>query len=148
MNERKVANGLGWFSIGLGVTEVVADQALGRALGMEERSWVLRLFGLREIAAGVGIFASENPGPWLWARVAGDVLDMATLAPGLSEDNPRREKVAAAIGSILGITALDYWCARRFGSGRPHGSLSVHRRYVAEGSSRRLPSGEFPASRS
>ena len=30
-------------------------------------------------ATGVGILASRSPAPWLWARVAGDGLDMATL---------------------------------------------------------------------
>ncbi len=145
MNEMKVARGLGWFSIGLGVAEVVAGKALGRALGMEDRSWLLRLYGVREIAAGVGIFARDNPAPWVWARVAGDVLDIATLASAYTEDNPKRDNVAAAIGSVLGITAVDYWCARRLQSGRPHGSMRTHRQYVADGPTRRAASGEFPA---
>lgn len=146
MNEMKVARGLGWFSIGLGLTEVVAGRALGRALGMEDRTWVLRAFGVREIAAGVAILAMDNPGPGVWARVGGDVMDLAALVSGFTEDNPERGNLAAAIATVAGITALDYWCARRLGSGRPHGSYRVHRQYVADGPSLRTASGQFPAS--
>jgi hypothetical protein len=53
--------------------------------------------------------------------------------------------VAAAIASIVGITWVDYWCAKRLHSGRPHASYRVHQQYVADGPSRRTASGEFPA---
>ena len=145
MNEMKVARGLGWFSIGLGLTEIVAGRELARALGMEDRTWLLRLYGLREIAAGVGIFSRDNPAPWVWARVAGDVLDVATVASAYTEDNPRKENVAAALASLAGVTALDYWCARRLHSGRPHGSIAAHRANVADGSSPHYRSAEQPA---
>jgi len=146
MNEMKVARGLGWFSIGLGLTELLGGKNLGEVLGMEERTGLLRLFGVREIAAGVAILAPDNPAPGVWARVAGDVLDLAALATAYREDNPKRDNVAAAFVTVAGITWLDYWCARRLHSGRPHGSMRTHRKYVADGPSRRLPSGEFPAS--
>jgi hypothetical protein len=145
MNEMKVARGLGWLSVGLGLAEVAAGRALGRALGMEDRSGLLRLYGLREIASGAGILASDRPAPWVWARVAGDVLDLATLASAYTEDNPGRDNVAAAFASVAGITWLDLWCARRLHSARPHGSMRTHRRYVADGPTRRAASGEFPA---
>jgi len=144
MNEMKVARGLGWLSIGLGLTEVVAGRALGETLGMEDRTWVLRLFGLREIASGVAILARDNPAPGVWSRVVGDALDLAALASAYTDDNPRRDNVAAAIVSIVGITATDYWCAKRLHSGRPHGSWRTHQKYVAEGPSRRTASGAFP----
>ena len=81
----------------------------------------------------------------MWSRVAGDVLDLATLASAYRDDNPKRENLAAAIASIVGITWLDYWCAKRLGSGRPHASYRVHQQYVADGPSRRTASGEFSA---
>jgi hypothetical protein len=81
----------------------------------------------------------------VWSRVAGDVLDLATLVSAYRDDNPKRDNVAAAIASIVGITWVDYWCAKRLHSGRPHGSYRVHQQYVADGPSRRTASGEFPA---
>jgi hypothetical protein len=131
MNEMKVARGLGWFSIGLGLTEVVAGRSLGRALGMEDRTWLLRGFGLREIASGVGILSRDSPTLGVWSRVAGDALDLAALGSAYTSDNPERDNVALAIGAVAGITALDYWCARRLHSARPHGSDRIHRKFVA-----------------
>ena len=41
---------------------------------------VVRLYGAREIATGVGILLAWKRAPWVWARVAGDALDIATRA--------------------------------------------------------------------
>lgn len=115
MNEERPAHALGWFSIGLGLTEVVAGRALGRLLGMEDRTGLLRAFGLREIAAGVGILSQPRPTAWMWARVAGDAMDLAALGSACTPDNPERDNVVAAIGTVAGITAIDIWCAWRLG---------------------------------
>ena len=73
-----LARGLGWFSIGLGLAEMLAPRMLGNQLGMEGKESLLRFYGAREMAAGVGILMSDNPGPWIWGRVAGDALDLAS----------------------------------------------------------------------
>jgi hypothetical protein len=52
-----LARGLGVFSIALGLVEVVAARSLTRALGMQGNETLVRLYGLREIAKGVGILA-------------------------------------------------------------------------------------------
>ena len=116
MNEERVARALGWFSIGLGLTEFVAGRALGRSLGMEDRTGLIRAFGLREISAGVGILSQPRPTGWMWARVAGDAMDLAALGSACTSDNPERDNVAAAIGAVAGITAIDIWCAWRLGN--------------------------------
>ena len=41
----RLAEGLGWLSIGLGMVELLAGRALGRALGREDRSELLRAYG-------------------------------------------------------------------------------------------------------
>ena len=79
-----VARFLGWFSIALGGTQVVAPRALARVIGLaghDTQKNVMRVMGMREIATGVGILGESRPMRWLWARVAGDALDMALLAP-------------------------------------------------------------------
>lgn len=116
MNARMVARSLGWFSVGLGLSEVLAGRTLGQGLGMRDSSGMLRLFGLREIAAGSGILVQGGtPGariaPWVWARVAGDALDLAALGKGLAPGRRRRGSVAAAIGVVAFITAIDIACA-------------------------------------
>jgi hypothetical protein len=113
MNEVKVARGLGWFSIGLGLTEVLAARSLGKLLGMETRTGLLRVFGLREIATGVGILSQHRPAPWLWARVGGDVLDLVALGSALTADESKKGNVGMAIGSVAAVTALDVMCGRQ-----------------------------------
>jgi hypothetical protein len=107
-----LARGLGWFSIALGVAEVLAPRQLARALGMRGHEGLIQAYGLREIATGVGILASRDPAPWIWGRVGGDALDVATLAGALGPDNPKRENVGIAMGAVAGVTALDLYCAQ------------------------------------
>ena len=108
-----LAQGLGWFSVGLGLAELVAPHSLARFLGMDEHAGLIRAYGLRELATGAGILLQDDPTPWLWARVAGDALDIATLATALDGDNPRRGNVAVALVAVAGVTALDAICAQR-----------------------------------
>ena len=111
-----LAQGLGWFSIGLGVAELAAPGALARFLGMEERTDLIRIYGMREIATGIGLLLQDDPAPWLWGRVGGDALDLATLATGLGRSNPQRENVGLAIAAVAGVMALDVFCARALGA--------------------------------
>ena len=94
-----LARGLGVFSIALGLIEVVAPRALARFLGMEGSEALIRGYGLREIATGVGILASNDPTPWIWGRVAGDGLDIATLMTGYEGDNPKKDNVTLALAA-------------------------------------------------
>jgi hypothetical protein len=104
-----VARALGWFSIGLGLAELLAHRALARAAGLEGRERLLQVYGVREIATGVAILLARNPKPWIAARVAGDALDIATLAAG------RNPRAAAALGALAGVTALDTYTALSLG---------------------------------
>ena len=113
-----LATAIGWFSIGLGAAEVLAPGRLARWLGMEGTEGVLRLYGVREIAKGAGILSTRRPLGWMWARVAGDILDLATLAPGLSSDNPRRGNVLTAMAAVAGVTVLDVICANQLSDDR------------------------------
>src|SRR4051794_11691979 len=74
---------LGWFSIGLGGAQLLAPRALARAAGLPIPPTLTRLCGLRELGCGLGILGDEQPTAWIQARLAGDALDVATLAAGL-----------------------------------------------------------------
>jgi hypothetical protein len=108
----KLARGLGWFSIGLGAAELLAPGAINRSLGMREYNTLVRGFGLREIGAGLGILTMKRPTPWVWARVAGDALDLTALLLALGPNNPRRGSATTAFLSVAGITLVDILCAR------------------------------------
>jgi hypothetical protein len=113
MDAQRIGRGLGWFSIGLGVWEILGGRRLARLLGLEQREGLVRLFGVREVATGLGIFGSGPRSPWLWARVAGDALDLALLGSALRPTNPRRRAAGFALGNVLAVSALDVLCARR-----------------------------------
>jgi len=104
---RALAPGLGWFSIALGLIEVLAPRALAGALGMSGRERLLQFYGLRELGAGAGILLSKRPAPWLWARVAGDALDLATLLAHARPGNPRSAGLGTGIAAVAGVTLLD-----------------------------------------
>jgi hypothetical protein len=116
MRTKTVARALGWFSIGLGAAELLAPGALGRFLGTG-RTRLLRGFGAREIAAGIGILAGERVAPWVWARVAGDALDLAALVLAIA-GGERRRNALIATGAVAGVTALDVLCAKALTSGK------------------------------
>jgi hypothetical protein len=112
MNEERLARGLGWFSIALGAAEVLAPGTLARSLGMRDKEGLIRAYGLREIATGVAILSATDPKPWIWARVGGDALDIATLSQAFDADNPRKASVGVALAAVAGVTALDVHCGR------------------------------------
>lgn len=109
---RRLATGLGWFSLGLGLAELLAPRAIARATGLVGKETLLQLYGVREIATGVAILASDDPTPGVWARIIGDALDGATLASGLAGDNPHRSSTLASILAVSPLVALDALCAR------------------------------------
>jgi len=113
-HEERLAGLLGWFSIGLGLTEILAPRDFARFIGVSEDEGnrkMVSLLGLRELATGVGILMRPQPAGWVWARVAGDVMDLALLGNALTSDAPRRDRVAAATAAVLGVTALDVYDA-------------------------------------
>jgi hypothetical protein len=118
MNPDVMARGLGWFSIGLGLTEVLMPDKLARWLGMEGKEGLIQLYGAREIATGLGCLGQTPPTGWVYGRVAGDALDVATLAPHLSEENPQRGNVGIALAAVLGVTVMDVLCAGWLTEGR------------------------------
>src|SRR5689334_5687642 len=111
-----LARGLGYFSLGLGLIEVLAPRQLAGWLGMRGSENLLTGYGVREIATGVGILFSDNPRPWLWGRVGGDALDLGTLAMGLGTSNRRRTNVVTAVLAVAGATALDVLSAQAYGA--------------------------------
>jgi hypothetical protein len=115
-----LARGLGLFSIALGIAEIAAPRAIARTLGMKGQEGLIAGYGVREIATGIGILASKDPTPWIWGRVAGDGLDLATLATALEGNNPKKSNVGIAMAAVAGVTALDVYCAQTLSHESPH----------------------------
>ena len=128
---RMLARGLGWFSVGLGLAEILAPRALAQFIGMKPNDTLLRAYGLREMAAGVGILTQADPTLWIQARMAGDVMDLTTMGAAFSSSGAGHNKLAAATAAVVGVTALDVLCAAQLsgsnGAIKPSGATVVEK---------------------
>ncbi|WP_105422418.1 MULTISPECIES: hypothetical protein [Neorhizobium] len=102
----RLARNLGWFSIGLGLAEIFAAGKITTALGMRGKENLVRAFGAREIGSGF-MTLSVDKQAGLASRIAGDALDIATLATALRPDNRKRDNAALALAMVAGVTFLD-----------------------------------------
>src|SRR4051812_1983365 len=86
-----VARGLAWFSLGLGLAELVSPSRLARGIGLRDTfptRATLRGYGLREASAGLGILGAPASPTWVWARVLGDAADLASLGSAALKGSP------------------------------------------------------------
>jgi hypothetical protein len=104
---KRLTNGLGFFSIGLGLAELAATGPLTRWLGVEDHATLVRAYGVREIATGMNILTASRLAPFLWGRVAGDVLDLASLGAAVRDEDSHKRELAIAAGAVLGVMLLD-----------------------------------------
>ena len=119
-DDRRMAEGLAWFGIGLGLVEVLAPRGLARAIGLEGHERILQAFGIREIGAGMAVLSGSEPERRLGLRVGGDVLDAALLMRGLAPSNPGRGRSLVALAAVAPVVVLDvvHWLRARDGIAR------------------------------
>ena len=131
MNPITLARLLGWFSFSIGALEIAAPSALSRNLGLPGGAALVRGYGLREMIAGFAIMGKPWSSTGPWSRVAGDTMDLATLAMALGPDNRRRGSAAVATVLVAGITALDIICAVSLTRGNARALQTAKRSRVA-----------------
>ena len=106
-----IARGLGWFSVGMGLAQILAPRTVCRLAGLPPVPTMVRLCGLRELACGIGILTQRNPAAWVQARVAGDAIDLACLAVAAPFESSRGGRIGATAAVVAGVTALDVYCS-------------------------------------
>jgi uncharacterized membrane protein len=112
LSARQLARGLAWWSLGLGIAQVLAPRTVSRLIGVPLPRVLTILCGVRGIASGIGILTQDQPEPWIRVRVAGDVLDLATLAGGSLVREAPRARLALATVVAAGVTAADVYCGK------------------------------------
>lgn len=106
-SDEQIAKGLGWFSVGLGVAELVAPRLMSRVIGArEDHPTLMRIFGLRELAAGAVIFSGMRAAG-CWSRVAGDAIDLACLGKTLATRGSDKGRAVFATSNVAAVTAVD-----------------------------------------
>jgi uncharacterized membrane protein len=112
-DEEQLARGLGWFSIGLGLTEVLVPRLVARVIGVQPHPALFCFLGVREIASGVGILTRRKPAEWLWSRVAGDIVDLALLGAAMTGARNGHGRLLLATAAVAGVTTLDLACSQQ-----------------------------------
>jgi uncharacterized membrane protein len=112
-----LADFLGLFSIGLGLSQALMPGLLARVVGIdhedERNRTVMRLMGMREISHGLALLSNQQPEKAAWSRVAGDALDLALLGKALANPDNKRGRTLFATANVLAVTALDVMCAKQ-----------------------------------
>jgi uncharacterized membrane protein len=142
------ARGLGWFSLGLGIAQLIAPRNVARLIGVrddEHTCHVLRTIGVRELSSGAAILTNtESAGP-VWTRVIGDVMDLGLLGLAMQSEDAQRDRLLAATVAVAGITLVDALSAAELGrandNGRANGgngSLALEPMHQGERVQRRI----------
>lgn len=111
-----LGRGLGVFSIGLGLAELASPSAVARLIGVDNCGVVsptLRAFGMREILTGLGLLAKPQAAMGPWARVFGDMLDIAFLGWAMSSKSLNKKRTFGAIAAVAGVAVIDAYAGVR-----------------------------------
>src|SRR4051795_12004774 len=100
--DQQAAQCLGWASIAVGLTEILAPKQLEKTMGVGngQVTGILRVLGVREIMHGIDLLAHDDPTPGLWSRVFGDLLDGVLLGAA-----PTRTKNPGGLAAVFAAVA-------------------------------------------
>jgi hypothetical protein len=112
MTAHRLPRGLGWLSIGLGLTELTFAGGICKLLKIRGQTGTVRVLGARELLTGIGLLSQPERREWLWARVAGDAIDLSLLGTTLngSRSSASAWRFASTV-AVLGITLIDIYAA-------------------------------------
>lgn len=130
MKQQDLARALGWFSIGLGVAELLAPRKVEKVIGVKKKhTGLTRSYGVRELTAGVGLLtaSASKLSPWMWSRVAGDAMDLTSLGSGFTSRRNDKGKLAIATAMVLGVTVADILCSMQLTEDEASQTRSVRR---------------------
>lgn len=116
--EEGLAQGLGWFGIGLGLMELVAPHQCARMAGLPSgHGTLIRVMGLREMASGFGIVTQPTSAAAVWSRVVGDMVDLACLSAAFLSRRADRSRLTTTLAAVVGATVLDVVTAQQLSRG-------------------------------
>lgn len=130
---RRLAEGLGYFSFGLGAAQVLAPRFVAWLTGVQPsraHQSVMRAVGMRELGVGTGILSSNTTSPWLWARVTGDAMDLALLGSGLMSSRVGQRRRRLAVTAVAGLAVLDVLAGRRLSAAEAQNGNSSTRTHL------------------
>ena len=122
--DQQAAQCLGWTSIAIGLTEILAPKQLEKTMGVGngQTTGILRVLGVREIMHGVDLLSHKDPTPGVWSRVFGDLLDGVLLgATATRTKNPGG--LAAIFAAVTPVVLADMIFAPRLSKDKAEGQI-------------------------
>jgi len=104
---RRISYPLAALSFGLGALELLSGRKMARKLGLPRSAPVLKTYGAREIASGALLLAAPRSSLGAWSRVAGDVMDLATLGTARLQKRGRPNRIMGAAAFVGAALAAD-----------------------------------------
>lgn len=111
MDGDRLSQGLGWLSVSTGLKELAFSERICRLLAVRRHAELVRGLGVREVLIGLGLLTQRDARPWLWGRVAGDVLKLSLLAVTLRRPSRARGWRLSVTAMVAGITLVDIFAA-------------------------------------
>jgi hypothetical protein len=117
---------LGWASIAVGLTEILAPRHLEKTMGIGngQTTGILRVLGVREIMHGVDLLSHKDPTPGVWARVFGDLLDGALIGAAATQTK-KPGGLATILAAVTPLVLADMLFAPRLSKDKAQGHLDA-----------------------
>ena len=124
--DQQAAQCLGWTSIAIGLTELLAPRQLEKTMGVGngQTTGILRVLGVREIMHGVDLLSHEDPTPGVWSRVFGDLLDGVLLGVAATRTK-KPEGLAAVFAAVAPVVIADLIFAPRMSKDKAEGYIDA-----------------------
>ena len=102
---------LGWFSLGLGLMEILAPRTVTCTLGMEGHERLICAYGAREIGAGILSLSGERA-PVSGAGSRGTRSISQQLWRRVDETRAKRQAVGLTLAMLAGVAVIDLLAAQ------------------------------------
>jgi len=124
--DQRAAQCLGWTSIAVGLTEILAPRQLEKTMGVGngQVTGILRVLGVREIMHGIDLLSHEDPTPGVWSRVFGDLLDSVVLGAAATRTK-KPGGLAAIFAAVLPVVVADMIFAPRLSKDKAQGQIDA-----------------------
>jgi len=100
---------IGLTSVVLGVAALISPDRLARRVGLSDKDApeTMAAFGAKEIAAGAALLAPVRPGPFLWVRVAADLVNVGGLVVAFRKPGTHRTLLTILAGGAVAAIIVD-----------------------------------------
>lgn len=100
---------IGLISVVLGVLALLSPDRMARRLGVfnADAPEALAAFGAKEIATGAALLAPVKPGPFLWARVAADLVNVGGLVAAFRKPGAHRTLLSVLSAAAVAAVVVD-----------------------------------------